>query len=138
MSTAGSTSDTSEHTFTTANASLPLSPPPSPPVTPLADTPKVDSLNENELIPLTNLDDEETFEAGEETVFGSTTQRIGESKDSSMRAPDTKIFGQPEFLHDINYLIEKMNIEWCGPRGYAVSIRRRFYADKEKLDPNKV
>jgi hypothetical protein len=31
-----------------------------------------------------------------------------------------------------------MNLEWCGPREYAVSIRRRFYTDKEKWEPNKV
>jgi MULE transposase domain len=77
-------------------------------------------------------------EVGDDTLFGSTIQKIGEPQDSLMRAPDTRLFKEPEFIHNIDSLIEKMNLEWCGPRGYAVSIRRHFYADKEKLEPNKV
>src|SRR5438045_578883 len=140
MSTAGSTGGSSEHTFATANASFPLSPPASPPVTPVINTLKtIDPLNDDDLISNADLDnEEEPFEVGEETLFGSTLQRIGEPNESKMRAPDTRIFGQTEFLHDVDYLIEKMNIEWCGPRGYAVSIRTRSYADKEKSEPNKV
>ena len=124
----------------TANDSLPLSPPASPPATPVADTPKFDPLNEDDdLISDVDLDNgDEPLEVGDETLFGSTTQRIGESKDSLMRAPDTRIFRQPEFLHDIDFLLDKMNIEWCGPRGYAISIRARFYTDKEKSELNKV
>jgi hypothetical protein len=122
----------------TANASLPLSPPASPPVTPVTDTPKINQLDEDELSLIADSDNEEPLEAGDETLFGSTTQRIGESKDSLMRAPDTRIFRQSEILHDIDYLIEKMNIEWCGPRGYAISIRARFFADEAKKEPNKV
>jgi hypothetical protein len=104
----------------------------------VAGTPKIDPTSEDDLVSSTELDNEEPLEAGEQTLFGSTTQIIGESKEISMRAPDTKIFTQPELLRDIDYLIEKMNVEWCGPRGYAVSIRTRSYADKEKLEPNKV
>jgi hypothetical protein len=53
-----------------------------------------------------------------------------------MHAPDTRIFKQAGFIHDIDTLIELMNLKW-----YAVSIRRRFYhfyVGKEKLEPNKV
>jgi hypothetical protein len=95
-------------------------------------------LDDDELSLNADLDNEEPLEAGDETLFGSTTQRIGESKDSLMRAPDTRIFRQSELLHDIDYLIQKMNIEWCGPRGYAISIRARFFADEAKKEPNKI
>jgi hypothetical protein len=138
MSITGSPSGSSKYTFMTANASLPLSPPASPQITPVAGTPKTDPTLEDDLVSSTELDNEEPLEAGEETLFGSTTQIIGESKEISMRAPDTKIFRQPELLRDIDYLIEKINVKWCGPRGYAVSIQTCSYANKEKLEPNKV
>jgi hypothetical protein len=122
----------------TANASILLSPPTSPQIALLVEVPKVDQASDDELIPGPGLNHEEPLEAGEETVFGSTTQSLGESNEAKMRAPDKRIFGEPEYLHDIDHLIQKMNLEWCGPRGYAVSIQRRLFADKENSEPNKV
>jgi hypothetical protein len=138
MSTTSSTSGSSEHTFRTANASLPLSPPASPQIAPLGGTSKIDPASDDELISSPELNHEEPLEVGEETVFGSTTQSLGESNETKMRAPDTRIFRQPEYLRDIDYLVQKMNMEWCGPRGYAVLIRTRSFADQEKTEPNKV
>jgi hypothetical protein len=83
--------------------------------------------------------DEEALESGGDTIFGSTVQKLGESRESMMRAPDIRVFSQMSSLHDIDYLIEQMNVQWCGPRGYAVSIRRRLYADNmNKSSVNKV
>jgi hypothetical protein len=96
----------------TANASLPLSPPASPQIVPLGGKPNIDPASDDELISSTELNHEEPLEAGDETVFGSTTQSLGESNETKMRAPDTRIFRQPEYLRDIDYLIQNMNIEW--------------------------
>jgi hypothetical protein len=113
MSTAtGSASRSSDQTFLTANASLPLSPPASPAVTPVPETPKLEPLSEDGLMSDGNsAHEDDSLEVGDETLFGSTIQRIGESKDSLMRAPDTRIFKRPEFIHNIDSLMEKINLE---------------------------
>lgn len=139
MSAAGSASRSTEQTFMTATTSLPLSPLASPAVIPIPETPKLEPQSKDGFISdrsLTN--DDDTLEVRCEKPFSFTIQRIREFKDSLSRPPDTRTFTPPEFIYGIDSLFEKMNLEWCGPRGYAVSIRGRFYADKEKLKPNKV
>jgi hypothetical protein len=45
--------------------------------------------------------EDDPLEVDNDTLSGSTIQKIGEPRDSLMRAPDTRLFKQAEFIHDI-------------------------------------